>query len=196
MRTSIPAPSATRAARGHRGAPVGSCIAGRVVARASIVVPDPIRPRPMFCVVTISASRARRVPSRLALAIAVLAAACTAKPRESRVNLGDASLYTREIGAGPPIVVLHGGPDFDHRYLLPDLDRMATGYRLIYYDQRGRGRSAAGVRPEDVTLQSEITISTACAATSSSSPPYCSAIRGAPCLRSSTRFGTRLACRT
>ena len=65
-------------------------------------------------------------------------------------------LYTRESGKGPPIIVLHGGPDFDHSYLLPDLDRLASTYRLICYDQRGRGRSAAGVKPEDVTLESEM----------------------------------------
>jgi proline iminopeptidase len=77
-------------------------------------------------------------------------------PREGRLQVGKASLYTREIGKGQPIVVLHGGPDFDHRYLLPDLDRLADGFRLVYYDQRGRGRSAAGVQPEDVTLASDI----------------------------------------
>jgi proline iminopeptidase len=65
-------------------------------------------------------------------------------------------LYYREIGRGRPIVVLHGGPDFDHTYLLPDLDSLSERFRLIYYDQRGRGRSAADVRPEDVTLRSEI----------------------------------------
>jgi len=54
---------------------------------------------------------------------------------------GGAELYCRETGEGPPLFVLHGGPDFDHTYLLPDLDRLADGYRLIYYDQRGRGRS-------------------------------------------------------
>jgi proline iminopeptidase len=79
-----------------------------------------------------------------------------AAPRESRVSVGKASLYSREIGEGPPIIVLHGGPDFDHRYLLPDLDRLANSFRLIYYDQRGRGRSADQVLPEDVTLTSDI----------------------------------------
>ena len=76
--------------------------------------------------------------------------------RESRVPAGTASLYAREIGQGRPVVVLHGGPDFDHRYLLPDLDRWADAFRLIYYDQRGRGRSAAQVRPEDVSLASDV----------------------------------------
>jgi proline iminopeptidase len=75
---------------------------------------------------------------------------------ESRIPVGGASLYAREIGRGQAVIVLHGGPDFDHAYLLPDLDRLKDSYRLVYYDQRGRGRSAAGVRPEDVTLQSEV----------------------------------------
>ena len=76
--------------------------------------------------------------------------------REGRMSVGRTSLYFREVGRGQPIVVLHGGPDFDHGYLLPDLDRLADTYRLIYYDQRGRGRSADGVRAEDVTLASDI----------------------------------------
>ena len=70
--------------------------------------------------------------------------------------IGNASLYSRDIGRGQPLIVLHGGPDFDTSYLLPDLDRLADFYRLLYYDQRGRGRSADGVRPEDVTIASDV----------------------------------------
>jgi proline iminopeptidase len=77
-------------------------------------------------------------------------------PRETRIQIGNASLYAREIGRGQPIVVLHGGPDFDTGYLLPELDRLADAFRLLYYDQRGRGRSADGVRPEDVSLGSDV----------------------------------------
>ena len=77
-------------------------------------------------------------------------------PRESTIPVENAELYVREIGLGRPIIILHGGPDFDHGYLLPELDRLADSFRLIYYDQRGRGRSAGNVRPEDVTIQSEI----------------------------------------
>jgi len=75
---------------------------------------------------------------------------------ESRIAVGGASLYAREVGHGQPIVILHGGPDFDHAYFLPDLDRLADGYRLIYYDQRGRGKSAEHVGPDDVSLASDI----------------------------------------
>lgn len=82
--------------------------------------------------------------------------AASVTPHEERVPVGGATLYVRDVGRGQPIVLLHGGPDFDHTYLLPDMDRLADSYRLIYYDQRGRGRSADGVRAEDVTLASDV----------------------------------------
>ena len=57
-------------------------------------------------------------------------------------------LFVREVGAGRPIIVLHGGPDFDHTYLRPELDRLADQARLIYYDQRGRVDRREGSRPK------------------------------------------------
>jgi len=75
---------------------------------------------------------------------------------DARITVGGPPLYARVIGDGQPMIVLHGGPDFDHKYLLPELDHLANAYRLIYYDQRGRGMSAEGVRADDVTLASEV----------------------------------------
>jgi proline iminopeptidase len=80
----------------------------------------------------------------------------TTVPREGDIPVGKGFLHFREVGRGVPIIVLHGGPDFDYGYLLPELDRLADRYRLIYYDQRGRGRSAARVQPDEVTLASDI----------------------------------------
>jgi proline iminopeptidase len=77
-------------------------------------------------------------------------------PSESRIKVDNTSLYARVIGKGRPVIVLHGGPDFDHSYLLPDLDRLSDQFRLIYYDQRGRGKSAENVNPNDVTLLSDL----------------------------------------
>ena len=77
-------------------------------------------------------------------------------PSESRIQVGNTSLYARVIGQGQPVIVLHGGPDFDHSYFLPDLDQLKDAFRLIYYDQRGRGRSAEHVRPEEVSLASDL----------------------------------------
>lgn len=77
-------------------------------------------------------------------------------PREGAVPVAGATLYYRDIGQGPPIIILHGGPGFDHNYLLPDMDSLADAYHLIYYDQRGRGKSAWNVQPTAVSLQSEM----------------------------------------
>jgi proline iminopeptidase len=77
--------------------------------------------------------------------------------REEYAPVPGAQLYVRDVaGAGPPLVVLHGGPDFNHYYLLPEMDCFADAFRLIYYDQRGRGKSSRGVAPEDVTIDSEV----------------------------------------
>lgn len=92
----------------------------------------------------------------LSYAAGALQVGLAVSPREDRIPAGSTSLYCREIGRGQPIVVLHGGPDFDTGYLLPDLDRLADAYRLIYYDQRGRGKSADGVGAGEVTLASDI----------------------------------------
>ncbi|HSB86804.1 MAG TPA: alpha/beta fold hydrolase [Ilumatobacteraceae bacterium] len=76
--------------------------------------------------------------------------------RETFVESRGARLYVRDVGDGLPIVVVHGGPDFDHEYLLPDLDCLTDAYRLVYYDQRGRGRSSEGIGPDDVTMRTEM----------------------------------------
>lgn len=76
--------------------------------------------------------------------------------REGYLAVAGARLYYREVGDGPPLVVLHGGPDFNHNYLMPDMDRLAGAFKLIYYDQRGRGKSSHGVDPRDVSIESEV----------------------------------------
>ena len=76
--------------------------------------------------------------------------------REGYATVRDGNLFYRDIGQKWPTIVLHGGPDFDHRYLLPELDRLSDILRLIYYDQRGRGWSAPDVMPEAVTISSEV----------------------------------------
>jgi len=53
-------------------------------------------------------------------------------------------IFERRVGNGPPVVVLHGGPGAHHDYLLPGFDLLGEGRMLIYYDQRGGGRSPVG----------------------------------------------------
>ena len=152
--------------------------------------------------ILVSISGGTRIRASVAALAAVFLSAAlaqqqqlTAPATESRVAVDNTSLYVRVAGRGQPMIVLHGGPDFDTAYLLPELDQLTDAYRLIYYDQRGRGKSADGVRAEDVTLASDLADLEAIRARSRWMLPCCSATRGAPFWHSSTRCGTRRVCR-
>jgi proline iminopeptidase len=45
--------------------------------------------------------------------------------RSGYIAVNGLELYGREVGAGQPVIVLHGGPDFEHTYRLPEMDRLA-----------------------------------------------------------------------
>lgn len=50
---------------------------------------------------------------------------------------GHARLFVTEIGQGPPVIVLHGGPGNDFHYLVRALRPHADRARFILFDQRG-----------------------------------------------------------
>ena len=52
----------------------------------------------------------------------------------------------------PVLIVLHGGPGADYRYLLP-LQALADDYQVVFYDQRGTGLSPR-VPADSITLDS------------------------------------------
>ena len=62
-------------------------------------------------------------------------------PSQSFFEVNGVRLFTRRVGTGPLVLVLHGGPGAHHDYLLPQYDRLAQGRELFYYDQRGGGQS-------------------------------------------------------
>lgn len=55
----------------------------------------------------------------------------------------------------PKLLVLHGGPGAHHDYLLPQMLHLSKRYNLIFYDQRGGGRSKSDDR-EHVTAQTHV----------------------------------------
>ena len=95
------------------------------------------------------------VPALLLLGALQLAAAVAAEAqgaRQGMLSLEDARLFYEIRGEGEPVIVVHGGPGLDHRYLRPGLDVLANRHSLVYYDQRGTGRSTAKVGPETISL--------------------------------------------
>ncbi|MEV5559771.1 alpha/beta hydrolase [Nonomuraea wenchangensis] len=53
--------------------------------------------------------------------------------------------------AGRAMLVIHGGPDWDHTYLRKPLDRLSDRYQLIMPDLRGCGRSTRGLADDQYT---------------------------------------------
>jgi proline iminopeptidase len=51
----------------------------------------------------------------------------------------------------PTLIVMHGGPGFDHSLMRPWFDRFADTHQVIYLDHRGNGRS--GGDPQTWTLE-------------------------------------------
>lgn len=72
-----------------------------------------------------------------------------------RVKIGDVRLFFDVEGAKlrpdgatmrevPTVVLLHGGPGFDHSNFKPDFSRLTEIAQVVYVDHRGNGRSDRG----------------------------------------------------
>lgn len=61
--------------------------------------------------------------------------------KEGFVSVKDGKLFYRTVGKGLPLIVLHGEPGLSQDYLLPQLYKLAENNLVIFYDQRGSGRS-------------------------------------------------------
>jgi proline iminopeptidase len=57
-------------------------------------------------------------------------------------------LYWARYGEprAPKLLLLHGGPGADHCYMLPQMLHLGERYDLLFYDQRGGGRSKSDAR--------------------------------------------------
>ncbi|HEU4830111.1 MAG TPA: alpha/beta fold hydrolase [Gemmatimonadales bacterium] len=95
-------------------------------------------------------------PQHACVIAMVLAACSTASParrpdiataghavREGQLDAGGGiSIGYRIAGTGPDtLIVIHGGPGFTLDYLAEDLEPLAARHTVIFYDQRGSGRS-------------------------------------------------------
>lgn len=72
---------------------------------------------------------------------------------EGFVEVKDAQIYYKTIGQGAPLIVLHGGPGLSHDYLYPQLKILEQSNQVIFYDQRGSGRSTAKIDEEFISIK-------------------------------------------
>ena len=116
-----------------------------------------------------SASQSTRTRPSIfaAMVLAALFIASTAThahpPRDEKGQLFDGpggKLYYEVIGGGneTPLLLVNGGPGFDHTYLhtSPAWDALAKNRRVVFYDQRGNGHSAPLKPGQSCTLADQI----------------------------------------
>jgi proline iminopeptidase len=72
-------------------------------------------------------------------------------PSEGYVNVLGFKLFYKTFGERErgTILCLHGGPGATHDYMLPLADLAQSGYRVVFYDQIGCGKSEL---PKNITL--------------------------------------------
>jgi len=78
----------------------------------------------------------------------------TSTIEEGFLEVNGTSLFYKVMGSGDPIVVLHGGPGFDHRQFLPYIWQLADHHKVILFDQRGTGLSSGPVDADSISIDS------------------------------------------
>ena len=68
------------------------------------------------------------------------------------ISVESGKLFYQRFGKGDPTIVVHGGPGLDQSYLLPQMLELAKDHEVIFYDQRGSGRSlGASIDPKYIS---------------------------------------------
>jgi len=83
------------------------------------------------------------------------------KPESGKTfNASGATIYYEVIGSGPgtPLILANGGPGFDHMYfhVTNAWDAIAKTRPVVFYDQRGNGRSEKLKEGQTCTLADQV----------------------------------------
>ena len=76
------------------------------------------------------------------------------------IEVPGATIYYEVTGAGParPLLLVNGGPGFDHTYLhqANTWDAIGKSRQIIFYDQRGNGRSTGNHKGQALGLKAQV----------------------------------------
>lgn len=83
------------------------------------------------------------IPKELVLDIPNLPPLCDELPglKKGFIDIPGGKIYYEEEGQGVPLVLINGGPGGTHHVFHPYFSQLKDVARLIYYDQRGTGKS-------------------------------------------------------
>lgn len=72
------------------------------------------------------------------------------------VSVDGVDLWTESVGAGPPVLLVAGGPGASHTYLHPLGDLIESAHRVVYFDAYGCGQSQRAKHASEYTLAREV----------------------------------------
>lgn len=90
------------------------------------------------------------------LILFLCASGCAEKSQkyfERQVPINGTEIFVKTIGHGEPLVFLHGGPGLSHDYFLPHLHPLHEDFNLIFFDQRGMGRSSTDLDSSSFSIE-------------------------------------------
>jgi len=94
----------------------------------------------------------------VSMLLVVVSVSCSNTPviEEGYLDINGTTLFYKTMGSGDPIVVLHGGPGFDHRQFLPYIWELSSQHKVVLYDQRGTGLSSGPVDSSSISIDTFI----------------------------------------
>ncbi len=98
------------------------------------------------------------IPKELILDLPNLPPLCDELPglKKGLVDIQDGKLYYEEEGTGIPLVLINGGPGCTHQGFHPYFSQIKGVARIIYYDQRGTGKSSTDDTGKTYTIKQAI----------------------------------------
>jgi proline iminopeptidase len=76
--------------------------------------------------------------------------------QEGFVDAHGMLIYYTSLGAGKPLVIVHGGPGASHDYFLPYLLPLSRSHRIVLIDERGSGKSEKLEDPSGYTVEAMV----------------------------------------
>ena len=93
---------------------------------------------------------------RLVVLTAFVVGSATVGAKDGSFTRDGVVLHYRTAGAGPPVILLSGGPGLEVDYVLPVADFLPASHQRVFLEQRGTGRSRVELTSGTMTLHNVV----------------------------------------